>query len=77
MKPAHIKLRVDMDGRIWATHEQPTKPIRRLRDMTDDILLCLCADLSADDANREIQRSVQFSDGRRVVVSVRLEGDGE
>lgn len=74
MKPQQLEFRVDPnDGLIWAVRVQRGKPVQRLKNVTDELLLCLCADLSADGAAKEIDRSVRFSDGMVCRVTVTME----
>ncbi|KMS60009.1 hypothetical protein V474_07975 [Novosphingobium barchaimii LL02] len=73
MKPNQLELRVDpADGRIFAVHIQRGKPVRKIKDLTDEISLCLCADLSADNVSKVVERSIQFSDGMVCEISVRM-----
>lgn len=73
MKPHHLELRVDPEtGRIIAVHVQRGKPLRRIKDITDEVLLCLCADLSADNVSKEVERSIKFSDGMICKITVEM-----
>lgn len=74
MKPNQFHVRVRAaDGTIWLTHERSAAPVRPLKDITNDILLALCADVSNEDGARAIERCVEFSDGMRCVITVALE----
>lgn len=76
MKPNQLSIRVNpVDGRIWLAHEPHLKPLRRLRDVTDDVMLALCADLSADEGSRAVERSVKFGDGMRCKITVEMVDD--
>lgn len=80
MKPNQLELRVDpADGQIYAVHVQRGKPIRKIKNITDDVLLCLCADLSADNVSKEVERSIKFNDGMicRIVVEMTQAPDME
>lgn len=73
MKPNQLEFRVDPnDGRIIAVHIQRGKPIRKIKDVTDEVLLCLCADLSADGKTEEVSRTIRFSDGMVCEVMVKM-----
>ena len=77
MNPAHYQLRVrPEDGTIMLVLAKPGQPVRRIRDMTEELLLCLCADISAaldhDGTIKSIERSVKFSDGMSCKVNVVL-----
>lgn len=73
LNPKHFHLRVKPeDGTIWMTHEKYLQPIKPIRDVTDEVLLALCADLSADGVSKSVERSVQFSDGMRCKITVEM-----
>lgn len=77
MNPRHFLLNVDPnDGSIWLVLAKPGQPKRRIKEMTDEILLALCADISAaldeDDNVKSIERSVIFADGMECKVNVHL-----
>lgn len=73
LNPKHFHLRTKPeDGSIWLTHEKYRHPINPIKDVTNDILLNLCADLSAQDGIQRIERSVKFSDGWRCQVTVEV-----
>lgn len=76
MKPAHYHIRVKPeDGTIWLTLEKPRERIRPIKDITNDVMFALCADLSADGVTREIERSIRFSDGLSCRIHVSIEED--
>lgn len=74
LNPKHFYVRVKPeDGTIWITHEKYRDPIKPIKDVTNDVLLALCADLSA--ANMPfgmIERSVKFSDGMVCKITVEM-----
>ncbi len=73
MKPKHLQFRINpTEGRILAVHEQRGKPVKLIRDVHDDVLLCLCADLSADNVSREVAQEVRFSDGMVCKITVEM-----
>lgn len=64
LNPKHFHVRAKAeDGAIWLTHEKHLQPIIPIKDVTNDVLLCLCADLSAGGETQRVERSVKFSDG--------------
>lgn len=74
LNPKHFHVRVKpTDGTIWLTHEKFLKAVIPIKDVTHDVLFALCADLSADNASRAVERSIQFSDGMRCKITVELE----
>jgi len=80
VKPAHYHVRVKPeDGTIWLTLEKPRERIRPIKDVTHDIMFALCADLSADGATKEVERTIRFNDGMtcRIVVSIEESSDDE
>lgn len=74
LNPKHFHLRTKPeDGSIWLTHEKYREPIRPIKDVTDEVLLSLCADLSANEATaQKVERSVRFSDGFECLVTVKV-----
>lgn len=73
MNPKKLRVRANRDdGTIWLTEENYRKPIRPVRDVTQDVLLALCADLSADGVTQEIERSVKFNDGMECLITVKM-----
>lgn len=75
LNPRHFRVRSKReDGSIWLTHEKVGDPVRPVRDITNEVLLCLCADLNAVDGTKKVERSVVFSDGWKCKVTVEIEG---
>lgn len=73
MNAKHYRIRTKTeDGTIWLTHEKYRQPIVPIKDVTNDILLCLCADLSAGGETRQVERSVKFSDGFSCKITVEV-----
>jgi hypothetical protein len=76
LNPKHFHIRAKAeDGTIWLTHEKYLRPIVPIKDMTNDILLCLCADLSAGSETQMVERSVRFSDGFVCKITVEVVRD--
>lgn len=64
LNPKHFHVRTKPeDGTIWLVHDKYRTPTTPIKDVTNDILLCLCADLSADGQTKQVERSVRFNDG--------------
>lgn len=77
MKPKQLEIRVEADtGNIYAAHRS-NRGLTRIRDITEDVLLCLCAKLAYEEGTEEVVHSVQFSDGMqcRVVATMIKVGD--
>ena len=73
-KHFHVRAKPD-DGTIWLTHEKYLEPIRPIKDVTNDVLLALCADLSADGVTQSVEREVKFNDGFVCKVTVEVVKD--
>lgn len=77
LNPKHFHLRTKPeDGSIWLTHEKYRQAIIPIKDVTNDVLLCLCADLSTEDGVQLVERSVKFSDGYNCKITVEVIRDG-
>jgi len=65
MNPKSLRIRTDKaTGDLWLTRERAPGHLERVKNITNDVLLNLCADLvSTDDATASITREVKFSDG--------------
>ena len=76
LNPKHFNVRVKPeDGTIWLTHEKYRQAIIPIKNVTSDVLFALCADLSADNVSKAVERSIQFSDGMRCKITVEMEKD--
>jgi hypothetical protein len=76
LNPRHFHVRAKAaDGTIWLTWEKGLLPLRVVKDVTNDVLLCLCADLSAGGETKIIERSIQFSDGFSCKITVEMIND--
>lgn len=74
LNPKHFHVRVKpADGTIWLTHEKFRQVVAPIKDITNDVLFALCADLSADDEAKAVERSIQFADGMRCKITVEME----
>lgn len=71
LNPRHFHVRAKAeDGTIWLTHEKYRQAITPIKDITNEVLLCLCADLSADGKTKQVERSIRFSDGFACKITV-------
>lgn len=75
MKPTQVKIRANRDdGSIWLTYEKPGARIKPLRDVTNDVMLALCADISAQlDNPQSVDRTIRFADGMVCKITVHME----
>lgn len=73
LNPKHFHVRTKPeDGTIWLTHEKYRQAIIPVKDMTNDILFCLCSDLSADGVTQRVERSIKFNDGFECRITVEV-----
>jgi len=76
LNPKHFHIRAKAeDGTIWLTHEKFRQAIVPIKDVTNDVLFCLCADLSADGKTQTVERSIKFSDGFTCRITVEVVKD--
>lgn len=72
VKPNQLEIRTNPeDGTIWAVRVQNRK-FTKIRDVTKDVLYCLCADLSAVDGSEKVERSIKFADGMECKITAEL-----
>lgn len=77
LNPRHFHIRAKAeDGTIWLTHEKFRQTIVPIKDVTNDVLFCLCADLSADGKTQTVERSIKFNDGFACKITVEVVRDG-
>lgn len=68
MRAKHLSVRMDpATGDIWLFDDQAR---RRVKNITSDVLLTLCADLFAEDGTAHVSRDVKFADGTAARVTV-------
>jgi hypothetical protein len=76
LNPKHFHIRAKAeDGTVWLIHEKWHHPIVPIKDITNEVLLCLCADLSAGGETQLVERSVRFSDGFVCKITVEVVAD--
>lgn len=64
VKAKNIGVRMDQQtGDLWLVEERPREPIRRIKNITGDVLLALSAEIVAVEGTKSATREVQFSDG--------------
>lgn len=68
MNPKNLSVRLDhTNGAFWLTEEkyQPGKPrlVKKLKDITEQVLLAFCADLYEIEGTRSVSRDVKFPSG--------------
>lgn len=75
LNPKHFHIRAKaQDGTIWLTHEKYREVIIPIKDVTQDILLALCADLSGnEDKAQSTEREIIFNDGWSCKVTVEMQ----
>lgn len=79
LNPKHFHIRAKaQDGSIWLTHEKYRQTVIPIKDVTNDVLLSLCADLSGnEDQGSLTEREIIFSDGWRCRVTVEMVKDAD
>lgn len=71
MKAKHISVRMDRtNGDLWLTEERLREPVRRIKNITGDVLLALSAEIVSVDGTKEAHRDVEFSDGTKIRLTV-------
>lgn len=71
MNPKNLSVRMDRDtGDIWLTEEKRFEPIKRIKNITGDVILALAADIVAVNNTKETSRDVKFSDGGHIRLTV-------
>lgn len=71
MNPKHVMVRMDREtGDLWLTEERYRKPIRKIADITNHVLLALSADLVAEDNTTNVTRDIRFSDGQVIRITI-------
>jgi hypothetical protein len=74
LNPKHFRIRANpVDGALWLTHEKWHQPIHKIADVTNEVLLALCADLSAGGETKTVERSVRFNDGWHCKITVEVD----
>lgn len=67
MKPQHFDIRADRNtGDIWLTYEKPRERMKRIKNITAEVLSCLSADLLVEGGSKISQRDMLFSDGATI-----------
>lgn len=75
MNANQLEIRVNRDdGSIWACRRLNGKP-KRIRDITNDVMFALCADLSADGVTQKVEREIRFADGFSCKITVEVVRD--
>lgn len=76
MNGKHFSIRMDRQtGDFWIAYAPRGAVPRRVRNVTQDILLALCADLIAEDNSEAVEREVWFAeqDGQRWGARINIE----
>lgn len=69
--PKQFTLKIDpKDGTFWVVMIKPGKPMRKITNVTDEVMLGLVADLIEETGVRAIERDVTFADGKRFRVTI-------
>ena len=75
MNPKYFRIRTDRKtGEYYLTHEPPRQPMKKLANFTEEVLLCLVADLNIEPDSRGVVREIKFNDGNLITVTVEDHG---
>ena len=79
LNPKHFHIRVKpIDGTIWLTWNKHLYPSQPIKDVTNDVLFALCADLTADNGiTSKVERSIKFADGMKCKITVEIENEDQ
>ena len=85
LKPERLNIRMDREnGELWLVDEPRWNPVRRIKNVTSNVLLALCADLVSVDGTERTEREVLFSekngkrwDARIIVEAFEVETGGD
>ena len=73
MKPNTARVRIDRDtGRLWLTEERYRRPIRRVKDITDDVIFAFGAELTAIEGQDKVVSGFRMSDGVEIRITAEL-----
>lgn len=71
MNSKYFTIRTDRNtGDLWLTYEKPRERMKRLLKITDQVLLCLAADLSTEEGIKVVEREIKYNDGSVVKLTV-------
>ena len=76
MNPKHVRIRMDRHtGELWLCEERYRQPIKKVANVTSDVLLAFCADLSSEEGTAAVEREVLFKeeDGKRWGARITIE----
>lgn len=73
MKANQADVRINpVDGEIWLYKCQYGKKTKPICIITDQVMLALCADLTAGGITEKVERSVKFADGMECKITVEM-----
>lgn len=73
MNPKRLHVRVDREsGELWLTEERLGKPLRRVKNITADVLLAMSSELTSVDNSPQLTREIKFADGMAIRVTIDL-----
>ena len=71
MNTKNFGVRMDQQtGDIWLTQEKYAQPVKRLKNITNDVILALAAEIVAVNGTKEATREVRFSDGGAIRLTI-------
>lgn len=73
MKLNQVEIRANpVDGEIWLYKCQYGKPTKPIGIITSQVMLALCADMTAGGLTERVERSVKFNDGMTCKITVEM-----
>lgn len=71
MRPQHYNVRADRQtGKLFLVDQRPNRPIKRLADITEPVLMALAADVLADESVLKTERDIRFNDGGLIRLTI-------
>lgn len=72
MNPKNLEIRINKeDGSLWACERKPAG-LRRIRDITFDVMQCLTTEIANGEDERPAEREIKWQDGTVVRMTVEL-----
>lgn len=71
MNSKHFKVRLDPKTcELWLTFEKPGHPIRRIKNINNDVMLSFCAEAERHGGSGGLEKDVIFSDGSVLRITI-------
>lgn len=71
MSPKKLSVRMDRaTGNLWLTEEKYRQNPRKIKDITQDVYLAMCADLEMETGTKSVSREIRFGDGTAARITI-------